>query len=112
MTETAAPTPAWLVVLQGFLPSLNQALVVVVTAGVTLASTVGLQWAAAPRGAIPAADKPAPLPLQKQIDDAVNRLDGRLTEAIGKADLCVDMLTPHAKDWKTPRAAPRPAAVK
>lgn len=101
MTDTTAAPPTWLTVLMGFAPSLNQCLIVIVTASVTY---LGTHWLPAPSLSIPAADKPVPVPFQKQFDDAVNRLDGRITEAIGKADLCVDMLTPHAKDWKTPRA--------
>lgn len=109
MADTTAAAPTWLQTLQ--VPSIGQSLLVVVTALASIGGTLATQWLAAPRMEIHAADKPASAPLQKQIDDAVNRLDGRITEAIGKADLCVDMLTPHAKDWKTPRAAPR-AAIK
>ena len=108
MADTTAPT--WLQALQ--IPTLGQSVLVIVTAAATILSTLTVQWLAAPRMDIPAADKPAPIALQKQIDSAVNRLDGRITEAIGKADLCVDMLTAHAKDWRTPRAAPRAAVVK
>lgn len=111
MTDTTAPAPTWLQVLQGFLPSLNQAIVIVVTAVVTFASTLGMQWLTAPKLEIHAAD--APVPLHRQIDLAVNRLDGRITEALGVAGLCVDELQALRKDFRTPRAAsPAKAATK
>ena len=105
MTDTTAPT--WLQALQ--VSSLGQSVLVVVTALATLLSTLGVQWLSAPKMTIPAADRPA---ISKQIDDAANRIDGRLTEILGTSGLCVDLLQQHAKDYRTPKAAPRPAAVK
>ena len=104
MTDTTAPAPTWMTVLQGFLPSLNQCLVIVVTASVTFISTLAMQQFTTPRMHLPAADKPAPVSLQRQIDLAVNRLDGRITEAMGVAGLCVDELQALRKDHKTPAA--------
>ena len=111
MADTAAPTPTWLTLVMGFAPSLNQSLIVIVTAVVTFAGTLATQRLTAPRMDIPAADKPAPVPIQKQINDAVNRLDGRLTEAIGTAGLCVDEVQQLRKDFHTPRVKAKPAAL-
>lgn len=105
MTDTAAPAPTWMQILQGLMPSLNQCLVIAVTASVTFISTLAMQRFATPHMATPAADKPAPVSLQKQFDLAVNRLDGRITETMGVAGLCVDELQALRKDFRTPRAA-------
>ena len=109
MTDTTAPAPTWLVVIQGLMPSLNQALVVVVTASVTFISTLALQHFTTPRMALPAADKPAPVSLQRQIDLAVNRLDGRITEVSGVCGLAVDEVQALRKDHKTPARSASPA---
>lgn len=128
MTDTTAPAPTWLVVIQGLMPSLNQCLVVAVTASVTFISTLGMQRLTTPHMSIPAADKPAPVSIQKQINDAVNRLDGRFGEVLskvgdihdrvikieGKRDTALDQIEQVRKDWRIPaaavRAAPKPAS--
>lgn len=109
MADTTAPTG--LSILQGFVPSLGQSLVIIVTAFASIGGTLATQWLAAPKLEIHAAD--APVPLHRQIDLAVNRLDGRITEALGVAGLCVDELQALRKDFRTPRAAsPAKAATK
>ena len=97
MTDTRATAPAWLQVLQ--VPSLGQSVLVIVTALATLISTLGVQWFAAPKVVIPAADRPA---MAAQID----RIDGRLTEILGVCGLSVDEVQALRKDWKTPKATP------
>ena len=104
MTDTAAPTPTWMTLLQGLMPSLNQCLVIAVTASVTFISTLAMQHFTTPRMALPAADKPAPVSLKRQIDLAVNRLDGRIAEVGGVCGLAVEEVQALRKDHKTPAA--------
>lgn len=122
MTDTSAPATPWLIVIQGLMPSLNQCLVVAVTASVTFISTLAMQHFVVPM-TIPAADKPAPVSVQKQINDAVNRIDGQLANLLtkvgeindrvvkieGKRDLALDQIEAVRRDYRTPAAAVRPA---
>ncbi len=125
MTDTTAPTQtqSWLVVVQGLMPSLNQALVIAVTASVTFVSTLAMQVFVAPMS-MPAADKPAPVSVQKQINDAVNRIDGQLANLLtkvgetndrlgkieGKRDLALDYYEAMRRDYRTPQRPASPAA--
>lgn len=118
MTDTTAPAPTWMTILQGFMPSLNQCLVIAVTASVTFISTLAMQRFATPHHlAIPAADKPAPVSLQRQFDLAANRVEGRFMEVLGAVgelkgvcELRVDELQALRKDHRTPARAASPAA--
>lgn len=109
MADTTALAPTWLQTLQ--IPSIGQVLVILATALVSIGGTLATQWMAAPRMEIAAADKAAPLPLQRQIDAAVNRLDGRITEALGTVSLCVDEIQQLRSDFRTPRSASKPKTV-
>ena len=106
MADTAVPAPTWLQALQ--VPSLGQSVLVIVTALATVISTLGVQWLSAPKLVIPAADRPA---MAAQINAAVNRIDGRLTEILGVCGLSVDEVQALRTDFKTPRAAYKPKAA-
>lgn len=109
MTETTqAPGSTWIDFLK--LPLVDK--VVMALLGFLL-GYIAVPWASA-KFTIPAADPPKPA-MSKQVDDAVNRLDGRLSELLGKVgeindrvvkiegkrDLALDQVEALRGDWKT-----------
>ena len=103
MADTAVLKPKWQLIL-GLVPSFNSAITGLVSLAIGVGGTLATQKLTAPRIEIPAADKPA-APLHKQIDLAVNRIDGRLTEILGVCGTGVDEIQALRTDWKAPRAA-------
>jgi hypothetical protein len=60
MTDTVKPK--WQLIL-GLLPSLNTAIVAIVTAAVSVGATLATQYYVAPKPVFPAADVPKPVPV-------------------------------------------------
>lgn len=92
------------------MPKLNglPALVIAVlaTAMISISGTIGfLNWTMV----IPAADPPAPL--NKLVTDIANRLDGRITETLGTAIVCVEEVQALRRE-RTPSKVPAPAVKK
>ena len=92
------------------MPKLNSmpalAIAIVATALISISGTIGLmQWAFV----IPAADPPAPL--NKLVTDIANRLDGRITEPLGTAIVCVEEVQ-KLRQERTPSKVPAPAVKK
>ena len=92
------------------MPNLNSipalAIAVVATALISISGTIGLlNWTLV----IPAADPPAPL--NKLVTDIANRLDGRITETLGTAIVCVEEVQALRKE-RTPSKVPAPAVKK
>lgn len=107
---TNEPQPTWLTLVQGLLPSLNQSLVVIVTALVTFTGTLATQrYVLAPKagvGVIAAADKPAPTDLPITLTNSVLRgLGGKMDELAGVASQCTEEVQALRKEL---RPAPRP----
>jgi hypothetical protein len=81
------------------------AIAIVATALISISATIGLmQWAMV----IPAADPP---PLHKLVTDISNRLDGRITETLGTAIVCVEEIQALKRE-RTPSRVPAPALKK
>lgn len=111
MAETSTLKPKWQLIL-GLLPSLNTAVIAVVTAGLSIGGTLATQRITAPKPAalvIPAADKPT-----SAVTVALSQVMGRLDTIEGHGSLCIDGVQALRKDWKVPRAAvkAKQAAVK
>ena len=92
------------------MPKLNglPALVIAVLAAamISISGTIGfLNWTMV----IPAADPPAPL--NKLVTDIANRLDGRITETLGTAIVCVEEVQALRRE-RTPSKVPAPAVKK
>jgi hypothetical protein len=92
------------------MPSINSipamAVAIVATALISISGTIGLmQWAIV----IPAADPPTPL--HKLVTDVSNRLDGRITETLGTAIVCVEEIQALKRE-RTPSKVPAPAFKK
>ena len=92
------------------MPKLNGlpglAIAIVATALISISGTIGiLNWTLV----IPAADPPAPL--TKLVTDIANRLDGRITETLGTAIVCVEEVQALRKE-RTPSKVPAPAVKK
>jgi hypothetical protein len=93
------------------MPNLNSipamAVAIVATALISISATIGLtQWAMV----IPSADPPTPL--HKLVTDIGNRIDGRITETLGTAIVCVEEIQALRKE-RTPSARqPAPALKK
>ena len=92
------------------MPNLNSipalAIAVVATALISISGTIGLlNWMLV----IPAADPPAPL--NKLVTDIANRLDGRITETLGTAIVCVEEVQALRRE-RTPSKVPAPAVKK
>ena len=86
------------------LPAL--AIAIVATAMISISGTIGfLNWTMV----IPAADPPAPL--NKLVTDIANRLDGRITETLGTAIVCVEEVQALRRE-RTPSKVPAPAVKK
>ena len=86
------------------LPAL--AIAIVATALISISGTIGiLNWTLV----IPAADPPAPL--NKLVTDIANRLDGRITETLGTAIVCVEEIQALKRE-RTPSKVPAPAFKK
>ena len=86
------------------LPAL--AIAIVATAMISISGTIGiLNWTLV----IPAADPPAPL--NKLVTDIANRLDGRITETLGTAIVCVEEIQALKRE-RTPSKVPAPAVKK
>jgi hypothetical protein len=84
------------------------AIAIVATALISISGTIGLlNWTMV----IPAADKPTPT-MHKLVTDTANRLDGRITETLGNAILCIEEVQALRKDWKTPARVPAPVLKK
>jgi len=82
------------------------AIAIVATALISISGTIGLmQWAMV----IPAADPPTPL--HKLVADIGNRIDGRITETLGTAIVCVEEVQALRKE-RTPSTRPAPALKK
>lgn len=92
------------------MPKLNGlptiAIAIVATALISISGTIGLlNWTLV----IPAADPPAPL--NKLVTDIANRLDGRITETLGTAIVCVEEVQALRRE-RTPSKVPAPAVKK
>jgi hypothetical protein len=92
------------------MPSINSipamAIAIVATALISISGTIGLmQWAIV----IPAADPPTPM--HKLVTDTANRLDGRITDTLGHAILCVEEIQALKRE-RTPSRVPAPALKK
>jgi hypothetical protein len=82
------------------------AIAIVATALISISATIGLmQWAMV----IPAADPPTPL--HKLVADIGNRIDGRITETLGTAIVCVEEIQALKRE-RTPSRVPAPALKK
>lgn len=78
------------------------AIAVIATALISVSGTIGvLNWTMV----IPAADPPAPL--NKLVTDIANRLDGRITETLGTAIVCVEEVQALRRE-RTPSKVPAP----
>ena len=92
------------------MPNLNAipaiAIAVVATALLSIAGTSAVHQFF--RFGIPAADPPA---LSKLLTDTANRLDGRITETLGNAILCVEEVQAMRKE-RTPSRTPAPVMKK
>jgi hypothetical protein len=83
------------------------AIAIVATALISISATIGLmQWAMV----IPAADKPTPT-MHKLVTDTANRLDGRITEALGNTILCIEEVQALRRE-RTPSKMPAAPALK
>lgn len=82
------------------------AIAILATAMISISGTIGiLNWTLV----IPAADPPAPL--NKLVTDIANRLDGRITETLGTAIVCVEEVQALRRE-RTPSKVPAPAVKK
>jgi hypothetical protein len=82
------------------------AIAIVATALISISGTIGLmQWAMV----IPAADPPTPM--HKLVTDISNRLDGRITETLGTAIVCVEEVQALRRE-RTPSKMPAAPALK
>jgi hypothetical protein len=93
------------------MPNLNSipamAIAIVATALISISGTIGLmQWTMV----IPAADKPTPT-MHKLVTDISNRLDGRITETLGTAIVCVEEIQALKRE-RTPSRVPAPVLKK
>jgi hypothetical protein len=82
------------------------AIAIVATALLSISGTIGLlNWAMV----IPAADPP---PLHKLVTDIGNRIDGRITETLGTAIVCVEEIQALRKERTPSVRQPAPALKK
>jgi hypothetical protein len=83
------------------------AIAIVATALISISGTIGLlNWTMV----IPAADKPTPT-MHKLVTDISNRLDGRITETLGTAIVCVEEIQALKRE-RTPSTRSAPALKK
>ena len=91
------------------MPNINSipamAIAIVATALISISGTIGLMQLAI---VIPAADPPS---MHKLVTDISNRLDGRITETLGTAIVCVEEIQALRKE-RTPSRVPAPALKK
>jgi hypothetical protein len=82
------------------------AIAIVATALISISATIGLmQWAMV----IPAADPPS---MHKLVTDVSNRIDGRITETLGTAIVCVEEIQALRKERTPSVRQPAPALKK
>jgi hypothetical protein len=95
------------------MPNLNSipamAIAIVATALLSIAGTSAVHQFVGWRMVIPAADPP---PLHKLVADISNRLDGRITETLGTAIVCVEEIQALRKERTPSVRQPAPALKK
>lgn len=105
MAEAASASMTWVDWVKGLMPAINSVVTVVVTALVTFASTMAVQWALIKPAPIPAADPPRPPVVN--LGPAMDRL--RVIE--GEVGKLQEELAAHRKEFAA-RLGLRPAPVK